>query len=264
VARSVLGAASISIVLGLSLGGAGCGGDSAQADVVRVEATDSAFEMPEHIEGGLVTMEFVNAGEHVHEWALGRLKKDRSVDDFRAELTTGGIASVESIEDVGGVPAMTPGATLLLARELVPGRYAFYCSMPASPRLAFFQLGMVRGFEVAGMSDAAPPDVDGTITAHARRFDVPELAPGTHTLRLENAAGDPREFKLLSLKPGQTAQELELWFDGRFRGDPPADLLGVLGKLQPGETAYATITIEEGRTYHLVDQPHLVSARFPE
>jgi hypothetical protein len=260
--RILLRAAAISLACGASLWLAGCGGDSGSDDVVRVEATDSSFEMPEHVVGGLVTMEFVNAGEHVHEWALGRLKEGRSAEDLRTELTTGGIANVESIEDVGGVPAMTPGASLLLARQLEPGQYAFFCTMPASPRLAYFQLGMVRGFEVAGTSEAEPPTVDGTITMRSESIEVPAIEAGTPTLRLENKADEEREFKLLSLEPGKRAPDLEAWFANRFAGEPPADLLGVLGKLAPGETAYATLAFESGRTYHLFDQSHAVTARF--
>ena len=260
--RSVVRVAAISIALGTSLWLVGCGGDSASEDVVRVEATDSSFEMPEHIVGGLVTMEFVNAGEHVHEWALGRLKEGRTEEDLRKELNTGGLTSVESIENIGGVPAMTPGATLLLARRLEAGRYAFYCSMPASKRLAYFQLGMVRGFEVAGTSDAEPPTVDGTITVREDSIQVPAIEAGTRTLALENAADGVRELKLLSLRPGQKPADLGAWFDNRFAGEPPADLLGVLGKLAPGETAYATIDFEAGRTYHLFDGPSRVAARF--
>ena len=150
---------------------------------------------------------------------------------------------------------MTPGASLLLTRELEPGQYAFYCSMPASKRLAYFQLGMVRGFEVAGTSDAEPPDVDGTITVREDSIQVPAIEAGTRTFELENTADGVRELKLLSLRPGQKPADLEAWFANRFVGEPPADMLGVLGKLAPGESAYATITFESGRTYHLFDGP---------
>ena len=252
----------MSVALGALLGApVGCGGGS-ESDPVRVEATEYAYEMPDQIEGGLVTMEFVNAGEQVHEWALGRLKEGRSEADLRTELLTGKIASLESVDDVGGVPAMTPGATLGLARELEPGQYVFFCSMPAPNGYADFQLGMIRGFEVAGTSAAEPPEVGGTITVRDTAIDVPALETGTHTLRLVNEADDVRELKLLSLKPGKQPRDLESWFDDRLRGDPPADILGVLGRLAPGATAYATISFETGRRYHLFDGPHRVAARF--
>jgi hypothetical protein len=258
----VLRAAAISTALGLSLWlVAGCGGDSGD-DVVRVEATESSYEMPEQIEGGLTTMEFVNAGDQVHEWALVRLKPGRSEADLRTELLTGTTGDFDSADDVGGVPAMTPGATLRLTRELEAGQYVFYCTMPASDERAHFQSGMIRGFEVAGASDAEPPDVGGTITVRDTSIDVPAIAAGTQTLRLVNAADDVRELKLLSLKPGKRPADLERWFDDRFRGDPPADIVGVIGKLAPGETAYATIAFESGRTYHLFDGPHEVAVRF--
>jgi hypothetical protein len=239
---------------------AGCAGGSG-SDAVQVEATEYAYEMPDRIEGGLVTMEFTNSGDEVHEWAFGRLEPGRSEAEFRRELLAGNAQSLGSIDEVAGVFAMTPGASLTLARELEPGRYVIYCSMPA-PRHAHFQFGMIRWFGVEGVSDAGPPEVDGTITAREELIEVPELGPGTHTLRFENAADDPREFKLLSLKPGQGLQELERWFEDRFRGDPPADLLGAFGKLLPGETAYVTLTFEAGRRYHLFDGVHLVAARF--
>jgi len=239
---------------------AGCGGGS-DSDAVQVEATEYAYEMPDRIEGGLVTMEFTNSGDEVHEWAFGRLEPGGSEAEFRRELLAGNVQRLGSIDEVAGVFAMTPGATLTLARELEPGRYVIYCSMPA-PRHAHFQFGMIRGFGVEGVSDAGPPDVDGTITAREDAIVVPALGPGTHTLRFENAADDPREFKLLSLKPGQGVQELERWFEDRLRGDPPADLLGGIGQLLPGEIAYVTLTFEAGRRYHLFDGVHRVAVRF--
>ena len=258
----MLRAAAISVGIGVLLCAvAGCGGSSGD-DVVRVEATEYAYEMPDRIKGGLVTMEFTNTGDEVHEWALGRLKPGRSESEFRAELLAGKIQHLDSVDGVGGVPAMTPGATVTLTRELRPGRYVFFSTMPASTGQADFQLGMIRTFDVEGASAAEPPAVDGTITARKDGFDVPALGAGTHTLRLENAAGDSREFKLLSLTPGKRPEDLERWFQNRFRGDPPADLLGILGRLAPGDEAYVTITLEAGRRYDLFDGPHRVAARF--
>ena len=77
-----------------------------------------------------------------------------------------------------------------------------------------------------------------------------------------NAASDAREFKLLSLKPGQRPADLERWFGDRLRGDPPADLIGIVDALPPGGEAYATVTLEAGRSYNLFDGPHEVAARF--
>jgi hypothetical protein len=240
---------------------AGCGGGS-DTGATRVEATEYAYEMPDRVEEGLVTMEFVNTGDQVHEWALGRLKKGHSEAELRQQLLAGNLQHLASIEDIGSVPAVTPGVSLTLARQLQPGRYVFYSTMPAPNGYADFQLGMIRAFDVEGASDAEPPDVDGTITAREDGFDVPTLGPGTHTLRLQNAAKDPREFKLLSLKPAQRPADLERWFGDRLRGAAPADLLGIVDALPPGGEAYATITFEAGRSYNLFDGPHKVAARF--
>jgi hypothetical protein len=157
---------------------------------------------------------------------------------------------------------MTPGSSLTLTRQLEPGRYVFYSTMPAPNGYADFQLGMIHGFDVSGTSGATTPDVDGSIVARATSFDVPKLGPGTHTLRLENAASDVREFKLLSLKPGKQPADLERWLADRLQGDAPADLLGILGMLAPGSEAYATVTLQAGRAYDLFDGPHKIAAQF--
>jgi hypothetical protein len=258
VLRALVTMVGIGVLLGPV---AGCGGGSGDG-AVRVEATEYAYDMPDRVTGGLVTMEFANTGDRMHEWALGRLKPGRSEADFRQELLTGKVLHPQSIDQVAGIPAMTPGGSLTLTRRLEPGRYVFYSTMPAANGYADFQLGMIQGFEVEGDSGAEPPDVDGTIVARDKSFDVPSLGPGTHTLRLRNAADDAREFLLLSLKPGQRPADLERWFRGQFRGDPPADLLGIVGPIPPGAEAYATVTFEAGRTYHLFDQAHKVAAHF--
>jgi len=259
VLRAVATAVAIGVLVSLV---AGCVGGGSDAGAVRVEATEYAYDMPERVEGGLVTMEFANAGDRVHEWALGRLKSGRTEADFRRELLAGKVLHLESVDHIAGIPAMTPGGSLTLIRWLDPGRYVFYSKMPAPNGYADFQLGMIRWFDVESESGATHPDVDGTIVARDDGFDVPPLGPGTHTLRLQNAADDPREFLLLSLKPGERPTDLDRWFRGRFRGDPPADLLGIVGQLPPGGDAYAIVTFDAGRKYHLFDGPHKVAARF--
>ncbi len=239
----------------------GCGGGSGDGPV-RVEASEYGYELPERLDGGLVTMELANTGEQVHEWILGRLGEGSSEAEVRAELLSGRVRRLRTAEAIAGVPAMTPGAELALTRRLEPGRYVLYCTMPAPTEKAHFQLGMIRFFDVEGVSDEEPPEVDGTITARADGFSVPAVSAGTHTLAIENAATEPRELKLLSLRPGMVARDLERWFANRFRGEPPADLLGILGRLEPGETAYVRMTFESGRRYHLFDDPNQLAARF--
>lgn len=251
-------AAALVVLVGVLTG---CGGGD-ETDAVRVEATEYAYELPDRVDGGLVAMELSNGGDEVHEWAFGRLRDGRSEAEFRQELLGGKLQDFSTIDPVASVPAVTPGTSVGLARELEPGTYLLFCRMPAPSRHAHYQLGMIDSFIVEGTSASDPPSADGVIAARERGFRVPALGPGTHTLELRNTADDPREFKLLSLRQGKEPKDLQAWFGNRFRGEPPADLLGIVGPLLPGEVAYATVSFEAGRTYHLFDGPHRVAAHF--
>ena len=47
-------------------------GNGSGANVVEVRGDEYAYVMPEHIEGGVVTLEFSNTGKELHEYSLDR------------------------------------------------------------------------------------------------------------------------------------------------------------------------------------------------
>ena len=59
---------------------AGCGDDSGDGSAVVVTATDFAYDMPDEVTGGLVTMKMVNEGVEPHEYALVRSDSQHSAD----------------------------------------------------------------------------------------------------------------------------------------------------------------------------------------
>ena len=67
----------------------GCGSDNGGSEAVRVEGTEYAYVTPGRVEGGVVSMEFANTGEELHEFAMGRLQPGKTLADFRDELTDG-------------------------------------------------------------------------------------------------------------------------------------------------------------------------------
>ncbi len=88
-----------------ALAAAGCGGSgTASPDPVVVEGGEYAFAAPGEMEGGLVSLRFVNTGDEPHELALGRIGEGNTLDEAVAALDEGD--DVPWLEDVGGVPLL--------------------------------------------------------------------------------------------------------------------------------------------------------------
>lgn len=250
----------------LATGAAGCGGDDetakARTNAVSVKGAEYAFLMPEKVEGGVVTMRVSNTGRELHEYAIGRLKKGKTLADVRRELESG--EESRSAENVAGVPGLSPGKAITITRRLRPGRYFFLCGVPSPEGVPHHELGMLKGFEVVGSSGAELPQADATVTAGDKAMAVPALRAGRRTLELRNTASAPREFELLELKPGSTLKDVAAFFE---RGRPdlkasPATFLGAIQTIAPGESVFLRVSLKSGGSYVFQDADHGLVAQF--
>ena len=264
--RILGGVAAVMITAAVS-GLSACGGPdddpSARkvAAAVPVVAGEYAIAMPDRIKGGVVTMNFRNSGKEPHEFALGRLKRGKTLADLKRAMASGN-EHPRWIRGIAGVPAMTPGARLSITRRLRPGTYAFLCFIPAATGQSHFELGMAKQFTAAGDSGRTPPRADGVITAHDQRMDVPRVSAGRQTLKLRNAASSPREFELMTFRQGRTMRDAEKWFRSGFKGQAPLELLGAMQTIPAGTAAFLTTTFERGATYVVSDPDHELEAQF--
>jgi hypothetical protein len=232
---------------------AGCGAERHASDTIRVEARAHRYVMPARIDGGIVSLEFVNGSRVLHEFALARLiPRTTTVAAFRRELTDDD-GEPPSALDVGGIPVLGPGKHLTVTRRLAPGTYALVCYLHGRP--------MVGSFTVTGASASATPRPDATIVARQHRFDVPVLHPGRQTIELRNEAAGEREFQLTGLKPGNTPKEAEAWFAAGAKGPAPVVFPGGLQSIPPGASVIENLELERGVTYLLEDE-HGLRARF--
>jgi hypothetical protein len=259
----------MAVLCALAFAFAACGDDdeSAAPEPVSVEGQEYAFVMPDRIDGGLVSMDFSNAGEELHEYALGRLDEGVTEADLDKAIESG--KEPKGIEDVGGVPVLTPGSEVQITRDLEPGHYAFLCFLPDPKGRPHVALGMKKVFEVEGDSDAEPPDVDGVIVAKEKSFDVPPISAGEQTLELRNDASEPREFQLAGLRPGNTIQEatkflapLEQGRGFKVPDNPPLELLGAMQSIPPGTSVYLTAEFKQGWRYRLADDENGLETLF--
>lgn len=251
---------------------AGCGaGDDAGArpsSPVDVDVTDSGYVMPDRIAGGVVAMRFHNSGSQPHEVAMGRAEGGHTAAEVQAAATTSSGEEPDWLHDVGGPPLLTPGADITVTRTLEPGVYVILDGVPDATGTPGRSRGLVKTFTVSGESGASLPVPDAVVVAAKRRYVVPPLTAGTHTIELRNSSGSPRGFLLSSLNPGRTTADAERWIaDLEGSGKLPAaampfTVLGAMQTIPSGTSVYVTVGLEAGRTYRLSDDESGIAAMF--
>ena len=266
----------LSLVAAVALIGAvGCDDDpetpaAAVAPPVAVEVSDTGYAMPERIAGGAVTMRFTNVGSQPHELALGLVEGERSADEILQ-----GVRDAHRLgrppawlSDVAGPPLLSAGATITIARTLAPGTYVFFDSFPDRAGAPGLENGLVRAFTVEGDSGATLPAPDAVIVAGADGFEVPPLTAGPRTIELRNASGGGREFRLATLSPGSTEEDVARWGEslgrtGRLPAGPvPATFLGAMQTIPDAASVFLTLDLESGREYVLSDDGSGAMERF--
>jgi hypothetical protein len=249
------------LILLLTAALAGCG-ESGQTPTptperpVRVEARGHSFLMPARIQGGVVSIDFVNRDRELHEYALARLTpRVATVGAFRRELIDGDHRppGPELARDLGGVPVLSPGQHVTVTRSLAPGTYVLACYLHGTP--------MIRSFTITGSSARATARPGASIVAGQHRFAVPLLRSGRQTIELRNEAAGEREFQLVGLKPGKTLTEAKEWFESGAGEPAPVVFSGGFQSIPPGASVIENLELERGVTYFLEDE-HGLRARF--
>jgi len=108
-------------------------------------ATEFAFEGPDVLPAGDVTLTMDNQGKQMHELALGELLEGKSMDDVHALLRKGVPKKPPTwFREVGGTGA-APGETGTMDAELTPGTYIMLCFVPdKASKKPHVMLGMMK------------------------------------------------------------------------------------------------------------------------
>lgn len=230
---------------------------SPAAKVVEVGATEYKFSVPPDIRGGVVTMRFTNTGSLPHEFAFGRIDQGRGQEDVRQVLESGQ-GPPDWMQDVAGVPALSPGRSVTVTRTLEPATYVFLCFFPSPDGTPHAQLGMYTTFQIAGDTGEAPPQADLAISAGGQGLSVPEITAGKHTVELRNEGPGAHGFLILRPKdPAATFEQVfasvEKWLEGGLRGPAPTAFIGGMQSIPAGTSVFETIDFEAG-TYIVWDE----------
>jgi hypothetical protein len=232
-----------------TVGGTVSENPSAKPAAVTVTASDYAFQAPDSMAAGAVTVQLVNHGKELHQAQLIRLEQGKTLADVAQVLKSGG-AIPSWIKFVGGPNGIAPGQETQATAVLPPGHYAYICLIPSPDGVIHAAKGMARPFTVTEASSTAAsqmPTADVTIKLVDYDFQPSQpLKAGRQRIMVENAGPQPHEVVLLKLAPGKTTEDFGMWAERGMKGPPPAQPLGGVTLLDKGARGSFTADLTPG------------------
>jgi hypothetical protein len=214
-----------------------------EVNALAIDASEYSFAVSGEPTAGTLTVELANTGDEIHEFAMGRLVGDSTVEDVQAAFDAAGpeeepdlegIAEEDGpIDDLGA--ALFPGGSLSITGSGIPaGDYVLLCFVPTADGTPHFSLGMLTGFTIAEGEATGAPEADATYTADADGVDGPDTLPAGETvLSLVNDSDISREIQVGKLKDGKTFDDADAFFAQFDEGPPTAE--GLAGEDNPIE-----------------------------
>jgi uncharacterized cupredoxin-like copper-binding protein len=114
-----------------------------------VKLVDYGFQSSRPLTAGRHTIRVENAAQQPHELVLLRLAPGKSVHDFGAWATTGGMKGPPPAMPLGGVAVIEHGESGAFMADLSPGSYGLICFVPdAKDGKLHLQHGMMQDIKV--------------------------------------------------------------------------------------------------------------------
>src|SRR5262245_50566419 len=248
------------IGLGVTVAGLGlvaCGDDSAsssQPESLTVTASEPsegkyAFDLPDEVTGGTVTLTLKNEGAEPHELGLVKVADGTTAQQFVDDvLSTEGAPIPEYVIGApGGLGGVGPSASGTSTISLDEGTYVYFCNFGDPPH---YQNGMLGEFTVKDVGSTAPlPDNAAEVDASEYKFDASGLKAGENTFTFANKGQQFHHLIAVKMNEGATLDDVAQALSSDAPPDnPPADFdnaqdLAVTG---PGEAQSVTLTFDAG------------------
>jgi hypothetical protein len=198
---------------------------------VVFKGLDYAFDSPDTIEAGLVTLNFENIGKEDHHLQIVRIADGVTFEDFMTKLQTEGEAAFALAEFVGGVGVLQPGISQAVTVNLQkPGFYIALCFVSSSEGVPHLALGMIKPIEVVAPADVVAtdtPEADLKVQMLDFGYDIPtEVSAGKQTWEVVNAGAQPHELLVAKLEDGKTLTDVMNFLLGGEEGEAPYEFQG--------------------------------------
>lgn len=215
---------------------------------VTLTAKDFAFEMPERLPGGLVSITFDNQGKEPHQANLARLHDGVTREQLQQAMQGPPEQALSLVSFVGGPNIVDPGMHQTVVVDLPAGQYVAICFIASPDGHSHVEKGMTTFFTVDAPASEQPaaPTTSELVTLKDFAIEVPEtLSPGATTWKVWNNGSQPHEVGLMRLAEGKTMSDLEAFMQDPS-GDQPFAYVGGMAALDPGKSAWVTLTLEPG------------------
>ncbi|HEV7663114.1 MAG TPA: hypothetical protein VGQ62_06230 [Chloroflexota bacterium] len=249
---SLVGAGALVLVIGCQVTSPPRAATSVAAPAairtVNWDATEYAFNTPETLPAGPITIRLTNQGHEPHHAQLLRLNDGVSFEQFGSALQAQGEAALAMTSLEGGPGTIDPLGISQVTLDLKPGSYAVACFFAGPDGVPHLAKGMLKPLQVT------PADVPLNLAPVARRtftlkdfsFDMPDVLPaGSETYKVVNVGSQPHELSVLKLTPGTTAQDVLSW-DQAPAGPPPFASVGGINAFSTDGSGYFTLDLEPG------------------
>jgi hypothetical protein len=229
------------VLVALMIVNAGCRTHPAATDpprdVVTFVARDHAFDGPESVSAGHVTVRLVNQGQDAHHMQLIKLTDGRTATEFMAAVKAEPSATPEWAKYAGGPNAVMGNETAEATLDLVAGPYVLICQVPdrqGIPHMAQGMIKSIRVIEEPRKRMGRPNDpADSVIRTLDFRYNVQQpLRAGRQRIRLVNRGAQPHEAVLVHLNPGATLKDFAAFFEPNAAGTPPGRPVGGMTGLE--------------------------------
>jgi uncharacterized cupredoxin-like copper-binding protein len=245
------------VALGLAIAGCGPGASVATTQPITVKTTDYAFDAPDQVNAGIVSIKMENNGKEPHHMQLARLPDGKTIADLQAALGQGEEAALALLEFAGGPSVLDPGKSGEVVLNLREGNYVLMCFVSSADGTPHFAKGMLKPMTVvAGGGNAQAPSSEATITLKDFEFvGLPaQVSAGKHTWEVKNEGPQPHEAYIVKLAAGQTMDDVGAFFQNPV-GPPPFESVGGMQALQVGKNGWMVMDFQPGNYIALCAVP---------
>ena len=219
---------------------------------ITIRATEYAFEAPDQIEAGLVSLRLENVGHEDHHMQLVRLNDGVTLEQLEAALQQGPEAALPLVTVAGGVGRATPNHHEQVVLNLAEGQYVMLCFFVGEDGVPHLAKGMLRPIQVVArtaQTTAQEPQAEVSVILKDFIFEIPSnIKAGRHTWKVTNQGPQPHEMFLIKLADGQTMGDVMAFMASSTNEDaaPPFEEVGGTAALGVGQTGWVDLDLPAG------------------
>jgi hypothetical protein len=216
--------------------------ETSEYRIIRIEAHEFKFNMPDTISAGYNVFRLINHGNLIHEGLIFRFTNDSFTIKSYIDSVAAGIDFPSFSLDLGGPGMTTPYDSNEVIINLTPGKYGIVCWVDNH-----LMLGMNKDFFVTETSSESSkkPKEDLVLELSDTAFTFSKLPlKGNNLIKVINVGAENHEVDFIKLFKGVTSKEYIQWKITRD-GDPKGLPVGGSLDINPGYEIWLPITFTE-------------------